>query len=90
MRGLFTFIGITLGSLGGLCVAGFAGWLLLHLIDGANALSNPDLPGGIAWLCLMIFAAAGVLLGGISGVWLGKRLFLQWQSESQQPRDSEI
>jgi hypothetical protein len=82
MRAIFTFVGITIGSFGGVLAGGFAGWVILRIIDGPNALSNPDLPGGMAWLFVFILAAVGLLGGGILGVRLGKHLFRQWQTDS--------
>ena len=83
MRTLFAILGICIGSVVGFISGGFVGWVLLRMVDGANPLSNPDLPGGMAWLLMFVLAGVGLCVGGFRGVRLGRQLFHQWQSEAQ-------
>lgn len=89
MRWLFTLIGITCGASCGSAACGLVGWLSIRLLAGPHALSNPDLPGGMAWLSVIIVSAVGFFVGGSYGVRLGTKLFLQWSSELSNSTDEE-
>lgn len=89
MRTVFMIAGILTGSIGGMIAGGCAGWLVVRMIDGPDAFLNPDLPGGMAWLLVILAAAVGLLPGGIAGNWLGKSLFREWQHDRQETSDAE-
>ncbi|TWT60654.1 hypothetical protein [Rubinisphaera italica] len=83
MQWIFIILGFIIGAFGG-CVSGsLLGWLVIRLMAGPYALSNPDLPGGMAWLEIFIFSAVGFFIGGVYGVPLGKKLYLEGQSMGQ-------